>query len=451
MVQLDPSREGAWRHLGYKKSGGRWVKPEEAAAAKLEAERQKHADKHWRSRLEKLREGLEGKDAAKRARAERALDRRDRPPRRADDLGRLHRRREPSDCRSPAVQMLGQIDGPAASAGAGHPGDPLPEGTVRAGAAETLMRRDPRDIVGRLISLIRKPFTYRSGRSTSRDRPASCSSRARPSTSAACTAHAASIPALIPGRASSRRRGASSPLVDAIADGLAGDAAPAAGPRRARASTRSTIWWRKRSPRPTSSGRTCGPRSRLDAIRQDIQVLAQRLAEDVQTIDAINAQIKQLNDRVLPIVTTMTGQDLGAEPEKWKAWWTDQLGYAFQKPADDQADVHRDRRLAELVGLAGMLRRGDAGPHDRRPAGDRVDPGRRPPADAEHVDRRAGLPARPGGPPHQVGGDGARSPRRRDARRHRHPPLLEGRQGLGHGPRPEAGRPRPRPRRASSR
>src|SRR6185437_10778517 len=53
--------------------------------------------------------------------------------------------------------------------------------------------------------------------------------------------------------------------------------------------------------------------------------------EDVRTIDATNAQIKDINGRVLPILTALTGQDLGAEPEKWKAWWTDQLGYAFQK------------------------------------------------------------------------------------------------------------------------
>ena len=44
----------------------------------------------------------------------------------------------------------------------------------------------------------------------------------------------------------------------------------------------------------------------------------------------INAQINQINSRVLPIVEAASGQKLGAEPEKWKGWWTDQLGYAFQ-------------------------------------------------------------------------------------------------------------------------
>ncbi len=73
VTHLDPSRETAWKHLGYKKQGGRWVKPEEAAAAKQEAQHQKTADKHWRPKLEKLREGLASKDAAKRAKAEQGL------------------------------------------------------------------------------------------------------------------------------------------------------------------------------------------------------------------------------------------------------------------------------------------------------------------------------------------------------------------------------------------
>src|SRR5262245_23671824 len=73
VVRADPSGEATWRHLGYKKQADRWVKAEDLAAEKLEAERQKHADKQWRLRLERLREWLEGKDAARRAKAEKAI------------------------------------------------------------------------------------------------------------------------------------------------------------------------------------------------------------------------------------------------------------------------------------------------------------------------------------------------------------------------------------------
>jgi hypothetical protein len=70
--------------------------------------------------------------------------------------------------------------------------------------------------------------------------------------------------------------------------------------------------------------------SRLDAIRENNQAVRQRLASDVQALEEINGQISHLNGRVLPIVKAMTGQDLGPEPDKWKGWWTDQLGYAFK-------------------------------------------------------------------------------------------------------------------------
>ena len=36
VLRLDPKRESAWKHLGYKRVGGHWIKPEEAAAAKAE-------------------------------------------------------------------------------------------------------------------------------------------------------------------------------------------------------------------------------------------------------------------------------------------------------------------------------------------------------------------------------------------------------------------------------
>ncbi len=73
VVRLAPGREAAWRHLGFKKQGNRWVKPEELAAERLEAERQKHADRQWRVKLEPIRHGLDSKDATRRTRAEEAL------------------------------------------------------------------------------------------------------------------------------------------------------------------------------------------------------------------------------------------------------------------------------------------------------------------------------------------------------------------------------------------
>src|SRR4051794_25788719 len=41
VVRLDPSREAAWKHLGYKKVNGRWVTEAQVEAEKAEAEAQK--------------------------------------------------------------------------------------------------------------------------------------------------------------------------------------------------------------------------------------------------------------------------------------------------------------------------------------------------------------------------------------------------------------------------
>jgi hypothetical protein len=107
-----------------------------------------------------MREGLEGKDAAKRARAERALagvtD-----PRAVSTIWAVFISGGTERSQVAAVQMFGQIDGAASSLALATLAILDPQGTVRARAAETLMRRDPRDIVGRLISLVRKPFTYK--------------------------------------------------------------------------------------------------------------------------------------------------------------------------------------------------------------------------------------------------------------------------------------------------
>ena len=73
VLMLDPSREAAWKRLGFKKSGGRWSKPEQIAAAKAEAQAQHKANAHWKTTLEKWANALSHKDKSKRAEAEKGL------------------------------------------------------------------------------------------------------------------------------------------------------------------------------------------------------------------------------------------------------------------------------------------------------------------------------------------------------------------------------------------
>ena len=159
VTRIDPSRDAAWKHLGYKKQGNRWVKPEEAAAAKQEAARQKQADKHWKPRLEKLREwaGEQGRRQAGEGRAR--ADRGDRSAGGADDLGDFCARRRAA-CKSPRCRCSARSTDPRH-----RTAWPRWRSSVRSvrcarRAIETLKRRDPRDVVGRLIGLIHKPYKY---------------------------------------------------------------------------------------------------------------------------------------------------------------------------------------------------------------------------------------------------------------------------------------------------
>jgi hypothetical protein len=68
----------------------------------------------------------------------------------------------------------------------------------------------------------------------------------------------------------------------------------------------------------------------LERIRQTNQTLEQVLVSDVQFVESTNAGINLVDDRTLPVLKAITGLDLGVEPEKWKNWWTDQLGYAYK-------------------------------------------------------------------------------------------------------------------------
>ena len=63
---------------------------------------------------------------------------------------------------------------------------------------------------------------------------------------------------------------------------------------------------------------------------QSEQGLARVLARDIQQVETANARIHDLNGRVLDVLRDLTGMYLGDDPEIWKAWWADQLGYSYQ-------------------------------------------------------------------------------------------------------------------------
>jgi len=157
-LRLDPSREVAWKHLGYKKVGGRWLKPEAATAAKADAREQQKANKHLKPVLEKLRTVLRSKDSARRAEAESALgqitDRRAVPMVWSTfGLGDAALQRV-------AVQVLSQIDDPSASRALVLLAVFSGSADVRGRAIASLRHGDAREFASMLIAMIQQPIEY---------------------------------------------------------------------------------------------------------------------------------------------------------------------------------------------------------------------------------------------------------------------------------------------------
>ena len=73
VTRIDPSRDAAWKHLGYKKQGTAGSSPKRSPRPSKRRCSRRTADKYWKPKLEKLREGLESKDGARRAKAEQGL------------------------------------------------------------------------------------------------------------------------------------------------------------------------------------------------------------------------------------------------------------------------------------------------------------------------------------------------------------------------------------------
>jgi Pretoxin HINT domain/HEAT repeats len=368
-IKLDPSRESAWKHLGYKKQGRRWVKPEEAAIEKAQAEHQKHADKQWKPRLQRLRDNLESNDSSRRAKAQQELaevtDSRAVPMIWAVFVSHNEQ------SQLSAIQMLGQIDSPEATSALAVLAVFNTRPIVRGLAASTLARRDPRDYVGRLISLVRKPFKY-----TVRpvNGPGSVGElfvegerfNVRRLYELQGIENPARLQRFYPSSVPFDPFSMQNVLMASVASGAmsyslipqvnnASAAAQAVGPNPGNAPAILNGLVHNPANHGISPGNVLAFNTQAIAAQRDIQVartldmvrqandnLQQRLASDLQMVEMTNSQINQINDSALPILKSATGQDLGVEPDAWKGWWTNEQGYAYQSSLPEYKPTYTD-------------------------------------------------------------------------------------------------------------
>lgn len=158
VLRLDPKREAAWRHLGFRKQGQGWLKPELQEAARREAEEQTRANKQWKPILERYRVGLASRIKTRREEAEAGL------------LAITDPRAVPmiwavfvpkgAEGQKTAVRVLGQVDAPGSARALAMLALSSANAEVRGLATQVLRQRDPRDFAPFLVALIRSPIKY---------------------------------------------------------------------------------------------------------------------------------------------------------------------------------------------------------------------------------------------------------------------------------------------------
>jgi Pretoxin HINT domain len=384
VLQLDPSRDAVWKHLGYKRLGGRWDKPERVAAAKTEAQEQHKADKHWKPVFETLINGLASNDKARRAQAEKSLA--DVSDPRAVPMIWLVFAKGAAHQQKIAVQLLSQIDSPGSSRALALLALMSRSTEVRSYATKVLGQRDPRDFASVLISLLRDPIKYEirpvNGpgsqgqlviKQPDKNVKRLYSPPAAPNVSILpgdwVSMDANGLPVLIRELGTYQTTpvpiGNASPSAIAAMFGLAAASTPAhisailsqGGLPAGLSQQLGATLARNTSPNIVDLGGPAGGRriaeetinrtmeipigQMMADAQRTAQVAQQQLANDVQAIEEYNAPVAAMNQRVRQTLTDSIGSDQGPEKAAWEKWLVDLSGYAYSAPRsyDDKPTV----------------------------------------------------------------------------------------------------------------
>jgi hypothetical protein len=280
VTRLDPSREAAWKRLGYNRSDGRWMTADQAAALKAEREAQAAADREWTPRLQAWRAAIGRPDDRSEAEGRLAAVS---DPRAVPSIRRVFASGGAGN-QMRAVAILGRIDGPAASqtlAALAVWGE-TPE--VRRAAGETLCRRDPREFVVGLINLVLEPLKYQA-------------------LSVGAIGHGS------PGFVAVEGRDAVLQTIFTIDESFW---SPALSPRQFAKGLRQVV---------------TGGYARRVAFQNA------RLASLVASVEQTSAVVNEMTSRTTAVLRAVTGHDAGTDADAWMAWWADQQGYVYQGPA----------------------------------------------------------------------------------------------------------------------
>ncbi|APW59069.1 polymorphic toxin-type HINT domain-containing protein [Paludisphaera borealis] len=384
VIELDPGRDLAWKHLGFKKVSGQWVKPELLAAQKVEREAQAKSDKFWKPKLEHLKSILSGRDKAKKVEAEKTLAAIVDP--RAVPMVWAVFAHGSERWQSVATGIFGRIDAPGASAALAMMAVFSPVANVRSEASQLLTRRDPREFARLLANLLRDEIKYKvkpvegpgsQGELFVEGKYANVRRVYTPLQSPwemlmpgdlngvdangsavvyrpLGTTYLGSLmsvdqrsqsnlgPVLDPyfqklGLSPQQSQTLVHRMETPISGGIAANASSSTSSASTSASSLAGGLTKNGSAavfpsniRPVLEDFASIPFQQMIAEAQRSALVARRqLAQDVEQIDSHNAPIRDVNERVAAILTSVSGRDFGDDRDKWMEWVCDVEGYVF--------------------------------------------------------------------------------------------------------------------------
>ena len=159
VIRFEPSREAAWRRLGFLRHKGRWMTQEEINAAIVDTTARHEADKHWGPEFERLRMQIQkGGPAAAEAEAALAAVRAPLAVAKLWEIFVVRSRRVEDHAR--AVGVLAGIESREATLRLTRLAVSSPDQPVSSAAAEALLKRDPREVIETLIESFRVPLAF---------------------------------------------------------------------------------------------------------------------------------------------------------------------------------------------------------------------------------------------------------------------------------------------------
>ncbi len=381
VVRLDPNHAEAWKRLGYKKVGNRWVTEAQAEREKAERQAQQEADRRWRPRLERLREALDGKGQRKDDAQRELATITD--PRAVPAVWHAFVERG-GNHQVEAVQLLGQIDAIEASRGLATLAVGSKFVEVRRRATETLRRRDPREWAGMLVVMLQEKIKYEvkrvggpgspgelyvEGKKQNVKRiyapppmpfvpflpgdtlatdayglPVLVHHQLTPPASSGNTTFTTAAPASSLG---SSNAGAAGQVVSKLThgavsspsqlEGLAFAFDPLAQQRQAAYANPEVFnlggsdWGMVTDVGRGTDTRTAIPVGQMMAeVRRVAATAQEQLENDVAALESQNRHLSEINERIAGVLTAATGESLPAEPKPWRSWFVDQLGFRYK-------------------------------------------------------------------------------------------------------------------------